>query len=70
MGIRVATFRNEDPGWVHPQSQKGDVLAKIYRCQRLVILRPVLEAYEVIGEASLLSYHGPDAEAMEEITIC
>ena len=51
--MRIAIFENGEMGWVHPESQRGDKIAKIIGCERHVVLRPSPDAYRVIGEARL-----------------
>lgn len=52
-GMRIAILEAGELGWVHPQSQKGDKIAKIFGCDRHVVLRPHSRGYRVIGEARL-----------------
>jgi Heterokaryon incompatibility protein (HET) len=49
--MRIAIFETGELGWVHPQSRKGDKVAKIFGCDRHVVLRPHSRGYRVIGEA-------------------
>ena len=50
-GMRIAILETGELGWVHPQSRKGDKIAKIIGCDRHVVLRPYSRGYQVIGEA-------------------
>lgn len=50
-GMRFAILETGELGWVHPQSQKGDKIAKIFGCDKHVVLRPHSKGYQVIGEA-------------------
>jgi hypothetical protein len=50
-GMRFAILESGELGWVHPQSQKGDEIAKVVGCDRYIVLRPDLQGYRVIGEA-------------------
>jgi hypothetical protein len=50
-GMRIAILEAGELGWVHPQSQKEDKIAKILGCDRHVVLRPHSRGYRVIGEA-------------------
>jgi hypothetical protein len=50
-GMRIAILETRELGWVYPQSQKGDEIAKIVGCDRHIILRSDLQGYRVIGEA-------------------
>jgi hypothetical protein len=49
--MRIAILETGELGWVHPQSRKGDQVAKIFGCDRHVVLRPHSKGYRVIGEA-------------------
>ena len=42
-GMRIAILETGELGWVHPQSQKGDEIAKIVGCDRHIVLRPDLQ---------------------------
>jgi hypothetical protein len=52
-GMRIATLETGEFGWVHPQSQRGDKLGRVFGCDRYVVLRSVAEGFHLIGEASL-----------------
>ena len=56
--MRIATIQTGELGWVHPQSQKGDRLYKIFGCDSYVILRSVAGGFQVIGEARLYWFAG------------
>jgi hypothetical protein len=40
-GMRIATLQPGELGWVHPQSQKGDKLSRVFGRNRDVVLRSV-----------------------------
>jgi len=48
--MRIAILEIGELGWVHPQSQKGDKIAKIFGCDKHVFLRPHSRGYRVIDE--------------------
>ena len=50
-GMRIAILETGELGWVHPQGRKGDKIAKIFGCDRHVVLRLHLGGYRMIGEA-------------------
>ena len=50
-GMRIAILESGQLGWVHPQSRKGDKIAKVFGCDRHVVLRQCSKGYQVIGEA-------------------
>ena len=50
-GMRIATLRTGELGWVHPQSQKGDTLCEVLGCDSYVVLRPAMTSFQVVGEA-------------------
>jgi hypothetical protein len=50
-GMRIAILETGELGWVYPQSQKGDKIAKIFGCDRHIVLRPHPRGYRVVGEA-------------------
>jgi hypothetical protein len=51
--LYIATLETGEQGWVHPQSCKGDKIAKIFNCDRHVVLRPHSKSYRVVGEAGI-----------------
>ena len=51
--MHITTVQTGELEWVHPQSQKGDRLCKVFRCDSYVILRSVAGGFYVIGEARL-----------------
>jgi len=70
-GMRIATLQTGELGWVHPQSQKGDKLGRVFGCDRYVVLRSVAGGFQVIGEARLYWFTGePElAEKVENLMI-
>lgn len=65
-GMRIATLQTGELGWVHPQSQKGDKLGKIFGCDSYVVLRSVEEGFQVIGEARLYWFAG-EPELLDKV---
>jgi hypothetical protein len=68
-GMRIATVQTGELGWVHPQSQKGDRLCKVFGCDSYVILRPVAGGFRVIGEARLYWFAGEPKLSVESLMI-
>ena len=70
-GMRIATLQTGELGWVHPQSQKGDKLGRVFGCDRDVVLRSVAGGFQVIGEARFSWFSGePElADKLENLMI-
>jgi hypothetical protein len=69
--MRIATLETGEFGWVHPQSQTGDKLGRVFGCDRDVVLRSVAGGFQVIGEARLYWFSGePEfADKVENLMI-
>ena len=65
-GMRIATLQTGELGWVHPQSQKGDKLGKVFGCDSYVVLRLVAGGFQVIGEARLYWFAG-EPELLDKV---
>lgn len=70
-GMCIATLQTGELGWVHPQSQKGDMLGRVLGCDRDIVLRSVAGGFQVIGEARCSWFGGePElADKVENLTI-
>ncbi|KAK2758642.1 hypothetical protein FQN54_003332 [Arachnomyces sp. PD_36] len=69
-GMRIATLETGELGWVHPQSQEGDKISKIFGCSRYVVLRPVVKGFRVIGEARVSWFAGkPELSKRENLIL-
>jgi hypothetical protein len=49
--MRLVVTQKGYLGWIHPQAQEGDNIARIFGCSQHVVLRATQNRYLVVGDA-------------------